>query len=102
MAGRDEVAGWLGIPIGLLKKWQERYETFPAPDYIISSRKGDVYGWRYGRKTEIISWPQGTRELQRYEYAPDAMCIEDGCQRVPYAKNKCRLHYTRDLRASRR
>lgn len=70
LAGRDEVAGWLGIDIGLLKKWQERYETFPAPDYITSSRKGDVHGWRYERRDELIAWPRPNPRNQGWRVKP--------------------------------
>lgn len=56
--GTDGVAEWLGVPRDLLIKWRERYDTFPAPDYIITSRKGDIPGWRPNRKTEILTWPR--------------------------------------------
>lgn len=70
LVGRDEVARWLGISLGLLQKWQERYDTFPAPDYVITSRKGDIPGWHPTRYDEIVAWPRPNPKNQGWRVPP--------------------------------
>ena len=70
LAGRDEVARWLGITVLLLQKWQERYETFPPPDYVITSRKGDIPGWCYDRRDDIVAWPRPNPKNQGWRVKP--------------------------------
>ncbi len=86
LAGRDEVARWLGISVGLLQKWQERYDTFPAPDYVITSRKGEIPGWHPTRQAEVIAWPRPDPHNQGWRVKPHTGLSPNHVMTVRYEK----------------